>query len=336
MTQPKPTKKTITIDTWQTHQAKAHHDPKKLLDTVGLPNEPSPAAEEANHQFPLRAPQAFVNRITQGDPNDPLLKQILPTPEEMIKAEGFTTDPVDDKTARTTQGLLHKYPGRVLLITTGACGIHCRYCFRRHYPYADDHLQGEAWQQALDYIAADKTIHEVILSGGDPLTLSDQRLNNLVHDLETIEHIQRLRIHSRQPVVLPARMTDELVKLLGDTRFATSLVLHVNHPNELNDEVAIALKPLREAGITLLNQSVLLRGINDDADVLSELSEQLFQAGILPYYLHQLDRVQGAAHFEVDDKHALQLIKQLRTRLPGYLVPKLVREVAGEASKLPL
>lgn len=336
MTQAKAAQQAIRITPWQSHQARAFRDPEQLREHLNLPNDLSPAAAEANQQFPLRAPEAFVSRIKTADPNDPLLRQILPTADEMIETAGFLNDPVADAEARATQGLLHKYPGRVLLITTGACGIHCRYCFRRHYPYQDDHLQGDAWQASLDYIAADTGIHEVILSGGDPLTLSDQRLERMIHDLEHIEHLQRLRIHSRQPVVLPSRITDGLVSLLRNTRFATAMVLHVNHPQELDEEISRVLAPLREAGISLLNQSVLLRGINDDVDVLSDLSEKLFQAGILPYYLHQLDRVQGAAHFEVTDARAVELVAAMRARLPGYLVPGLVREVAGETSKRPL
>jgi EF-P beta-lysylation protein EpmB len=321
---------------WQRQQARALREPEHLLERLGLPANLPAEAREAAQQFPLRVPQSFVARMRPGDPGDPLLRQVLPLAEEKAEAEGFVHDPVGDGEARAGRGLLHKYRGRVLLITTGACGIHCRYCFRRHYPYQEEHLQGEAWQQTLDYMAADPAIHEVILSGGDPLTLSDKRLAAMVADLQAIPHLTRLRLHSRQPVVLPARVTEALTALLGGTRLDTAMVLHVNHPNELDAEVDAALDGLRRAGVSLLNQSVLLKGVNDDAETLAALSERLFRAGVLPYYLHQLDRVQGAAHFEVEDDRALALVEALRARLPGYLVPRLVREVAGADSKRPL
>jgi EF-P beta-lysylation protein EpmB len=326
----------LPLDGWQRQQARALREPERLLEALQLPAELSAEARTAAGHFPLRVPEAFVSRMHPGDSTDPLLRQVLPLAEETADAEGFVRDPVADTEARAGRGLLHKYRGRVLLITTGACGIHCRYCFRRHYPYQEEHLQGEAWQQTLDYLAADAEIHEVILSGGDPLTLGDKRLAAMAADLEAIPHLSRLRIHSRQPVVLPARVTDALAALLGGTSLDTAMVLHINHANELDEEVDAALDRLRRAGVSLLNQSVLLKGINDDADTLVALSERMFQAGVLPYYLHQLDRVQGAAHFEVEDARALELLEAMRTRLPGYLVPRLVREVAGAASKLPL
>jgi len=326
----------LPLDGWQQQQARAIRDPQRLLQALRLSPELLPAAQQASEQFPLRVPEGFVQRMRPGDPDDPLLRQVLPLAEELLESEGFLTDPVADAAARAGNGLLHKYRGRVLLITTGACGIHCRYCFRRHYPYQDEHLQGEAWQQTLDYIGADAEIHEVILSGGDPLTLGDKRLAAMITDLEALPNVQRLRIHSRQPVVLPERVNDSLLERLTGTRLTTVMVLHVNHANEMNAEVDAALQRLQEAGVSLLNQSVLLKGINDRADTLVALSERLFRAGVLPYYLHQLDRVQGAAHFEVEDTHALALLEELRLRLPGYLVPRLVREVAGVASKTPI
>jgi len=334
MNRPKTTP--LPLSGWQTLQARAIREPEQLLDRLNLPAGLLPAAQQASDAFPLRVPEGFAARMVPGDPDDPLLRQVLPTADELVKAEGFVADPVADGAARAGQGLLHKYRGRVLLITTGACGIHCRFCFRRHYPYQDEHLQGEAWQQTLDYIGADPEIHEVILSGGDPLTLGDKRLAGMIADLEALPRLERLRIHSRQPVVLPQRVNEELVQMLARTRLATAMVLHVNHANELDGEVDAALARLRAAGVSLLNQSVLLKGINDQADTLVALSERLFQAGVLPYYLHQLDRVQGAAHFEVEDARALALLEELRLRLPGYLVPRLVREVAGAVSKLPL
>jgi EF-P beta-lysylation protein EpmB len=326
----------LPIEGWQHHQARALRDPEQLLEALNLSRALLPGAQQAAAEFALRVPEGFVARMRPGDVDDPLLRQVLPLAEETLETEGFVTDPVADGTARAGRGLLHKYRGRVLLITTGACGIHCRYCFRRHYPYQDDRLQGAAWQQVLDYIAADPELHEVILSGGDPLTLSDKRLAAMVADLEAIPQLTRLRIHSRQPVVLPERISDALVDMLAHTRLDAVMVLHVNHANEMDGEVDAALRRLQQAGVTLLNQSVLLKGINDDAETLVALSERLFQGGVLPYYLHQLDRVQGAAHFEVEDTRALELLDELRSRLPGYLVPKLVREQAGAAAKLPL
>jgi EF-P beta-lysylation protein EpmB len=232
--------------------------------------------------------------------------------------------------------VLHKYRGRALLITTGACAVHCRYCFRRHFPYTEAHAADNEWEDAVKVIAGDTTLREVILSGGDPLTLTTNRLARLVHKLEAIPHVSRLRLHTRLPIVLPARVEDSLLELLARGRLKSVLVVHANHPNEIDDEVAAALARLAGAGIALFNQAVLLRGVNDDAAALTELSEVLFEAGVTPYYLHLLDRVQGAAHFEVDIDTARALHRQLRENLPGYLVPQLVQEVAGEPFKQPV
>jgi EF-P beta-lysylation protein EpmB len=245
-------------------------------------------------------------------------------------------DPVGDLAAMASPGVLHKYAGRVLLTATGACGVHCRYCFRRHFPYGEATAAADHWQAALDYIAHDTSIYEVILSGGDPLALSDRRLAELVHAVAGIGHVTRLRVHTRLPVVVPARITTELVNWLNGTRLNPVLVVHANHANELDAAVRAALSRLRAAGVTLLNQAVLLRAVNDSVEALTALSEQLFAAGVLPYYLHLLDRVQGAAHFEVDAPQARELMTQLAARLPGYLVPRLVREIAGAPSKLAL
>jgi EF-P beta-lysylation protein EpmB len=230
-------------------------------------------------------------------------------------------------------GILHKYHGRVLLTATGACAVHCRYCFRRHYPYAEANASVDDWQAALDYLSRDTSVSEAILSGGDPLTLSDRRLGRFVFALERLSHIRRLRVHTRLPVVLPARVDDRLLEWVSSTRLKTVLVIHANHPNELDDEVRAGLARLKHAGVELLNQSVLLRGVNDSADTLVALSEALIEAGVIPYYLHLLDRVDGAAHFEVSEAHARHLQAELTARLPGYLVPRLVREVAGAPAK---
>ena len=323
------------VPDWRRALAEAITDADTLLALLGLPAE-SAAAGPAASQFALRVPRGFVARMRPGDRRDPLLLQVLPDAAECAASTGYSSDPLGEAAAMAAPGLLHKYPGRVLLTLTGACGVHCRYCFRRHYPYAEANPSGQHWATALDYIAADTSIREVILSGGDPLSLSDARLARQITDLEKLPHVTRLRLHSRLPIVLPERVTPALLELLGSSRLQPILVVHANHPNEIDSQVRQALLQLKAAGITLLNQSVLLRGVNDTADCLAALSEALFDAGTLPYYLHQLDRVQGAAHFEVDDARARAILYTLLARLPGYLVPRLVREEAGKAGKTPL
>ena len=322
---------------WQKSLADAVRDPAELLKALKLPDSLLPAAQKAAKVFPLRVPHSFLAQITPGDETDPLLLQVLPLHLELIEQpEGFSEDPVGDLEAMPIPGLLHKYQGRVLLITTAACAIHCRYCFRRHYPYQDAHNRPEYWQPALDYIKSDQSIEEVILSGGDPLSLSNERLASLFGQLGDIPHLKRLRIHSRYPVVLPHRIDKGLLALLASTHLQTIIVIHCNHAQELSYEVRESFKLLTTGGCRLLNQAVLLKGINDSADTLKALSEGLFAAGVLPYYLHQLDKVSGAAHFAVDPKQAIEIEKKLRQLLPGYLVPKLVTEQAGMPSKLPL
>lgn len=319
---------------WRRELAAAVTRPAELLALLGLPEEP--AAEFGARLFAQRVPRGFIARMRPGDRHDPLLLQVLPDALEAREVPGYGPDPLDEAAAMAAPGLLHKYRGRVLLTLTGACGIHCRYCFRRHYPYAEANPAGSHWTEACAYIAGDTDIHEVILSGGDPLSLSDARLAGLIADLAAIPHLRRLRIHSRLPVVLPERITAELLETLSGSRLNTVLVVHANHANEIDVDVRAALRRVATASIPVLNQSVLLRGINDDVDRLCALSESLSAAGVLPYYLHQLDAVQGAAHFAVDDTKALALLAELRRRLPGYLVPRLVREQAGEPAKTPL
>jgi EF-P beta-lysylation protein EpmB len=274
--------------------------------------------------------------MRHGDPDDPLLRQVLPLQEEEQLLPGFSLDAVGDAAARGGAGILHKYEGRALLITTGSCAVHCRYCFRRHFPYAGENAGADRWAAALDYLRADPSIHEVLLSGGDPLSLSTARLRELGEGLLTIPHLRRLRLHTRLPVVLPDRVDEEFCDWLAALPWPVCVVLHANHPNEIDDDVAEACTRLRATGAVLLNQAVLLRGVNDRVETLAGLSETLFAAGVLPYYLHQLDRVQGAAHFEVPDDDARDLHAALAARLPGYLVPRLVREIAGERGKTPL
>jgi EF-P beta-lysylation protein EpmB len=270
-----------------------------------------------------------------GDPRDPLLLQVLPVAAELRPARGYAGDPLQEAAVSPRPGVLHKYPGRTLLLLTGACGVHCRYCFRRHFPYAE-HAMRSAWPRAIDYLAGDPSVHEVILSGGDPLVLPDEPLGALAAELAAVPHLQTLRVHTRLPVMLPERVDAGLLGWLGGTRLRTVVVLHANHPAELDEEVAAAVGKLRSAGATVLNQTVLLAGINDDADTLCALSRRLFACGVLPYYLHLLDRVAGAAHFAVPAPRARRLARTVRERLPGYLVPRLVREVPGAPCKLPV
>jgi EF-P beta-lysylation protein EpmB len=322
------------VSAWQAALARAITDPAELLAAVGLGEEWLPAAHAAAQLFPLRVPRGFVARMGQGDPNDPLLRQVLPLAEECLTVEGFRTDPVGDIAAMVAPGVLHKYQGRVLLTATGACAVHCRYCFRRHFPYADANPATDQWRTAVEYINGDDSINEVILSGGDPFTLSDRRLAELARGLDTIVHLRRLRLHTRLPIVLPERVNDELLGWLMATRLKTVIVVHANHANEIDASVRTSLARLKSAGVELLNQSVLLRGINDSAEALTRLSEALFEAGVLPYYLHLLDKVQGAAHFEVAEAAAQRLLVELNKRLPGYLVPRLVREIPGALGKV--
>lgn len=322
------------ISTWQTEFARAITDPAELCQCLQLDPALLPAARRAAALFPLRVPRGFVSRMRLGDPYDPLLLQVLPLHHELVSASGFTTDPVNERQTMGAAGLLHKYAGRALLITTGACAVHCRYCFRREFPYAD--FKGGDWNDALAYLARDTSINEIILSGGDPLTLSNRRLHGLVSKLSSIDHLEHLRIHTRQPIVLPERIEPDLIALLTGSRLKSVIVLHVNHPHEIDAAVNTALHQLNTAGIVLFNQTVLLKGINDSADILIKLSKTLFRNRVIPYYLHLLDKVRGAAHFLVDEQRATDIVKTVRNQLPGYLVPRLVREEAGKLAKVPI
>lgn len=318
---------------WQQVFREAVRDPRELCRMLELPAEYATAAIRAADAFPLFAPRGYVAQMRPGDPTDPLLRQILPLDDELVATPGFAADPVGDAKAALHAGLLQKYHGRALMVTTGACAVHCRYCFRRHFPYSEGPHSLAAWEPALAQLAADPTIEEVLLSGGDPLSLTDSWLAQLAERLAAIGHLRRLRIHTRLPIVIPERVCDELLNWLRGTRLTPLVVVHANHPAELSPEVANALGRLVDAGIPVLNQAVLLRGVNDDADVLTDLCQRLVDMRVMPYYLHQLDRVQGAAHFEVHEETGRCLIAELRTRLPGYAVPRYVREMAGELSK---
>jgi EF-P beta-lysylation protein EpmB len=320
---------------WRTLWREAITDARELLALVGL-EQLAGSLPSDDAGFPLRVPRGFAARMRAGDVRDPLLLQVLPQLAETQPMAGFSTDAVGDMAARSAKGVLHKYQGRALLIASGSCAVNCRYCFRRHFPYGDEMAAAGQWRQALEHVRHDASISELILSGGDPLALSTRKLEELGHGLADIPHVTRLRIHTRLPVVLPERIDTPFVEWLRALPLQKVVVLHANHANEFDDAVDKACSRLRDAGATLLNQAVLLKGINDDADTLIALSERMFVAGVLPYYLHQLDRVQGAAHFEVSDSRAQALIECMRGRLPGYLVPKLVREVGGDPSKRPL
>ncbi|ASF47267.1 EF-P beta-lysylation protein EpmB [Methylovulum psychrotolerans] len=318
---------------WQQQLSGAFTRTEDLCAYLQLPPGQLPAALTGPQSFALRVPLSFAASMEKGNPHDPLLRQVLPIADELLAVPGFTTDPVGDLPALAEIGVLHKYHGRVLLINTGTCAINCRYCFRRNFPYADLQLGKQKQQAALAYIAADPSISEVILSGGDPLLLNDTQLAALCRQLSQIETVKRIRIHSRLPIVLPARITDTLLDILANSGKTLVLVVHCNHPNELNPRVATALHRLKRHGITVFNQAVLLKGVNDNAPALCQLSEDLFSLGVIPYYLHLLDKVHGAAHFEVGKTEAQQLLHALQTALPGYLVPKLVTEQAGAAFK---
>jgi EF-P beta-lysylation protein EpmB len=311
----------------------AVRDPAELCRLLALPDALIPVTRIAEKHFPLFVPRGFVARMKPGDPDDPLLRQVLPLTDEMADVPGFVTDPVDDHAATRQAGLLQKYQGRVLLVVTGTCAVHCRYCFRRHFPYDEAPRFPTEWEPTFDEIAADTSLREVILSGGDPLTLVDATLAAMIERLEAIPHLRRLRIHTRLPIVIPERVTDELVAMLHNSRLTPIVVLHANHANELDRHVAAAITKLAEAGVLLLNQAVLLAGVNDTVEALATLCERLIDLRVFPYYLHQLDRVAGAAHFEVPVSTGRQLVEKLRARLPGYAVPHYVQEIAGALSK---
>ncbi len=321
---------------WEQSLTSAFANARELLQYLQLNPRLADDAESAARSFPLRVPRGFAALMEKGNPDDPLLLQVLPQPREQEEKPGFSPDPVGDREATRNPGLLQKYPGRALLVTTGACAVHCRFCFRRHFPYREATTSGRQWWNTLQTLHSDPGVTEIILSGGDPLMLPDDTLRQMIRDLEAIPHLSRLRIHSRLPIVLPERCTEMLKNTLSDSRLQTVLVLHCNHVRELGERTAAGLASLRNSGLTLLNQSVLLKGVNDSAAALCDLSETLFKAGVLPYYLHMLDRVTGAAHFEVGLDQARRLQNEIREQLPGYLVPRFVLEQTGMKSKLPL
>lgn len=317
---------------WTEYLATAVSDPIQLLTLLNLPLEPYQQHLAARRLFAMRVPMPFINKMEKGNANDPLFLQVMTDAAEFLQTPGFVKDPLQEQD-NAIPNLLHKYHNRVLLMVKGGCAVNCRYCFRRHFPYEDNPGNKANWRKALDYIAQHSEIEEVIFSGGDPLMAKDRELAWLLGQLNQIPHLKTVRIHSRLPVVIPQRITPELCRSLADSPLNKVLVLHINHANEIDELLSRQLQPLKQAGVTLLNQSVLLKGINDDAHILKALNDKLFATGILPYYLHLLDKVEGASHFWIDDERALAIYRQLITLSSGYLVPKLAREIAGEKSK---
>lgn len=324
---------TLHSQSWQSQMIDAVRCADELCQLLDISPEQVNLSAAAARKFPIMVPRAFVNQMERGNPLDPLLLQVLNLDSEEVKSEGFSADPLNEEAYSPVPGLIHKYHGRVLMIVTGKCAINCRYCFRRSFPYSDNNPSRADWQAAFDYIESDTSLTEVIFSGGDPLSAPDSHLCWLSEQLEQIPHLKRLRIHTRLPVVIPQRICAEFIDWMEKTRLQIQLVLHINHPNEIGDDLQQALRRLRPLGLHTLNQSVLLRGINDDLNTLAKLQEKAYEAGILPYYLHCLDPVEGAAHFDVAKSEARQLITMLRARLPGYLVPRLAVELPGSVSK---
>jgi EF-P beta-lysylation protein EpmB len=327
---------TVSCDTWQQALSAGFRCLSELLDYLQLREQDVDCAPQACASFALKVPMAYAQRMKKGDAKDPLLAQVLPLAKELLEVPGYGAEPLQESRFNPLPGLLHKYHGRVLLTVSGACAVHCRYCFRRNFPYKENNPGRQGWLQAVDYIASDPSITEVIFSGGDPLSAPDRLLDHLMSALAAVTHIKTIRFHTRMPVVLPARICPSLLDLFYKTSTRLVMVIHANHANELDDEVDAALARLKKAGVVLLNQSVLLAGVNDDAGVLCDLSHRLFDGGVLPYYLHQLDPVAGAAHFSVDPMRSRAIYQAVQARLPGYLVPKLVWEQPGARNKQPV
>lgn len=323
----------MTKPTWNTLLANAITDPTVLAERLQLDQHWARQAQAACQDFALRVPEPFLLRMERGNPNDPLLLQVLPLSQELDPQPGYSTDPLQESDCNPVPGLLHKYHGRVLLTLASACSINCRYCFRRHFPYHVNNPRTDQWDAIIEYINNDSSIHEVLLSGGEPLLLKDDLLTGLYKRLANIQHVKRVRIHTRMPIAIPQRVTPEFIQAITSTRLQTLMVIHCNHAQEIDSDVIDVLQQLRHAGITLLNQSVILRGVNDDPTTLLNLCHTLIDHHVIPYYCHRLDAVQGAAHFHVSDEALKKLKIYLQHHLPGYAVPKFVVEVAGEKSK---
>lgn len=314
---------------WQAILRSSVRSVKELQHILGLEDRQLDWVE--NSEFPLQIPRPFIERMEQGNPLDPLLLQVAPSRQELNSSKGYTADPLQEIDFLLHGGVVKKYANRALVITTQACPVHCRYCFRRHFDYSSNQLADI--QTTLDVLASDATILEVILSGGDPLTLSTSKLATFVQQLENLSHVKILRIHTRFPVMIPQRITPALVEILMHTRLKVVVVVHINHPNEVDEGVRQAIQSLRNAQIDVFNQSVLLKGVNDSVPILSRLMYRVFEIGVVPYYLHLFDPVAGAHHYDTSETTALALWKKLQAQLPGYLVPRLVREEPYEPAK---
>ncbi|GEA12434.1 EF-P beta-lysylation protein EpmB [Alteromonas sp. KUL49] len=329
-------KKAISVESnWQKELAQSFSDPLDLVNYLQLDTESYTQHSKARRLFPMRVPRHFADLMEKGNPQDPLFLQVMPLSDEFLSTPGYSEDPLEEHDT-AGRGLLHKYESRVLLMVRTGCAVNCRYCFRRHFPYGDNSVNKQQWQETIDYIAQHPEINEVIFSGGDPLMAKDEQLSWLANQLANIEHVKRLRIHTRLPVVLPQRVDTQFVQWLTRLPIKTVVVLHINHANEVSAALKSRLQKLQQSGVTLLNQAVLLKGVNDSGEALINLSESLFDAGILPYYLHVLDKVQGASHFYVSDDEARVLMEKAIKRLPGFLVPRLVREIGGQPGKTPI
>ncbi len=320
---------------WQSQLSNLITDPRELLAIAEIPTDSREYhdIEQACADFQLRVPRAFADKIEKGNANDPLLLQVLPSAQELLASPGYSTDPLGEGAANPIPGLIHKYESRVLVTLSGQCAINCRYCFRRHFPYAENRLTGDHLQKITAYIANNTAINEVILSGGDPLSVSNTQIRRFLSELASIQHIIRIRFHTRLPVVIPERIDQTLLDTFNNSKQKIIVVVHTNHPNELDERFDRAMAQLTSNRVTLLNQTVLLKNVNDDPETLTKLSERLFSAGVMPYYLHLLDKVVGATHFEIPEHDAIGLHRALQSQLPGFLVPKLVREIAGKSSK---
>lgn len=330
------THNTATREEWLQQLSDVITDPEELLQILSLQNHPElRKGIDARRLFALRVPRTFVARMRKGDAADPLLRQVLTSQEEFFDAPGYSADPLEEQHS-IVPGMLHKYYNRALLLVKGGCAVNCRYCFRRHFPYHENPGNKSSWAKAMEYIAQHPELDELIFSGGDPLMAKDNELDWLISEAEKIPHLQRIRIHSRLPIVIPARITDALCQRFAVARIQIILVTHINHANEIDIDVKNSMNKLKNAGVVLLNQSVLLKGINDSSQTLINLSLALFNSGIIPYYLHVLDKVQGAAHFMIDDDSAKNIVREMLEKTSGYLVPKLTREVGGKPSKIPL
>ncbi|WP_409419862.1 EF-P beta-lysylation protein EpmB [Marinomonas sp. RS-M-Aa-14] len=318
---------------WSQHLSQALTSLPELVEHLGLPKSLAQQGVEAHQSFKLLVPRPYLSRMEYGNPQDPLLLQILPSAAEMQKVIGYTKDPLEEADHNPQKAIVHKYKRRLLVITTGTCAVNCRYCFRRHFPYGDNQLAQAEWQSVIDYVKHHPEINEIILSGGDPLMMKDALLANKVRKLEALPQIKRLRIHSRLPVVIPERVCTEMIDWIQASRLDIVMVWHINHANEVDHELTLAAAKLKQAGVTLLNQGVLLKGINDSVEAQVNLSETVFAAGILPYYMFTLDPVEGAAHFDIHIEDAQRLMGKVAAELPGYLVPRLAKEIPGKPGK---